>query len=1434
MSDDGKQLYMACLTLDPQKALQLLTSWDQQRIRDAAQYKDDRHGDTPLHWACRNGDVKVVEMLLQHGADAKAKDNRGDTPLHKACRNGHVKVVEMLLKHGADAKAKNNVSTVPPSFPLYPPMTVHLYPMMMLMMMMLYLYVMLMHHPTVVEMLLQHGADAKAKDNRGDTPLHKACRNGHVKVVEMLLKHGADAKAKNNVSTVPPSFPLYPPMTVHLYPMMMLMMMMLYLYVMLMHHPTDGNTPLDYGRQRGHGDKLEPVFAAHEARLSQPPAPLAPPTPAPPSAWLPPLPTTPTLETTASVVVAVDTWLRPLLPTRTTSHTLPHLDAFISGAAKQTPNLATAVADIQRTIDEAPPEFPAMDWPAFQATTTQALGALDQALAAPEALNNRLGQLDPNTDNLEAVLQELHDVTAGFELQPVLLELQDVLAACPAPPTTLTMAPETPPANLSAALDKVAMLRDVGAKRIELFTNANSSLQQLVLKLITALRAVARAGATDTDHRVDTLEQCAQGLDVSAPPSAEALPKAWEELCQAHERLSLPEQNGLEQLITWRVEHDYENQDWYLAFALHEAQALVQQLQDMIDWQATTLSVLTSCIRHVDSLNQDVDDESVAAHEELTKVETEIQGFHTALQHLPETVRSGLEQDLKKLEKRRDTLRQQLSNQSHVDHVAELAQLLHQHFPALLVFLHPEQSRLGARLRTVLGPDLPASLILEAMTEVDRTLSLSSLGQLDLHYNQNHKVYKARAALKDSGEQDLAVKEYAFARQHKQDQCRTFLRELRAMRQLKHPHIIPVLGALVDVHSGHPSAYLVQPWCAQGDLQQWLSKARHMATSTVISNLMNQLRTALAFMHSKGLVHRDVKLSNIMLDGAEDQPVVRLGDFDIAKAAAEATMLPSTATASSGTAGYVAPEVLFGRGRVGARPAQDAFSFGCVLYNTYMFPQTVPPAQSRTDEVVGHCRWNFQAGDGAFSFPHLAAEMCDIVGDLYKETQALLAADPKQRPSLFSAGQFAERPVTTQVVGPAIDVLRDAPELISEVGELLKQLNTDGRGPANITVQRVERVHNPVLWERYSAKRREMLHRIENEEHYDQLQTSTLDAPSGSPALLRDASCQERLLLHGIAPDTMLRDKIVRLGLDYRFAGKNVGHRFGLGVYLTDHPGKSHRYTNTGPNGERMLIITRALLGHAFVHPSPPSGALAPPLLPAAPNNERYDSVVATPSGEFHEVVVFKNAQMYPELVEISMLIFMYLLLGKLLEHRLSSWLEKRGRLATSDDYAAFRRQTTTYLYRPTLQMCDATSGLYKETWACLQQISSSAQLSSAPARVCNAHVVGPAIDVLRDAPELVSEVAELLQQLSADGLGPGNAAGQRVARVQNPRAVGTLCFVIHPVKSAGCFMSEQSLRDKIVRLGRALLVAIYDHTHIYPELVVVYTRSNDAKLEAV
>ncbi|EDQ90203.1 uncharacterized protein MONBRDRAFT_32099 [Monosiga brevicollis MX1] len=173
MSDDGKQLWDACYASDPQEVLQLLTSWDQQRFQDAAQFRN-ANGWTALHVVCLDGHVKLVEMLLKHGADAEAKNYVSKipsssffpydgAPVQQDDDDDAVPVVEMLLKHGVDTKAKDKVSTVPPSFPLppYAGIPVYLYHMM-IMVMMLYLYVMLMHHPTAWSNLAVLGLPRKS------------------------------------------------------------------------------------------------------------------------------------------------------------------------------------------------------------------------------------------------------------------------------------------------------------------------------------------------------------------------------------------------------------------------------------------------------------------------------------------------------------------------------------------------------------------------------------------------------------------------------------------------------------------------------------------------------------------------------------------------------------------------------------------------------------------------------------------------------------------------------------------------------------------------------------------------------------------------------------------------------------------------------------------------------------------------------------------------------------------------------------------------------------------------------------------------------------------------------------------------------------------------------------------------------------------------
>jgi ankyrin repeat protein len=72
----------------------------------------DKHGLTPLHYATLANNRGVVKALLDHGANANAKDNEvGDTPLILAAGKGYKEVVELLLAHGADVNAADNIGT---------------------------------------------------------------------------------------------------------------------------------------------------------------------------------------------------------------------------------------------------------------------------------------------------------------------------------------------------------------------------------------------------------------------------------------------------------------------------------------------------------------------------------------------------------------------------------------------------------------------------------------------------------------------------------------------------------------------------------------------------------------------------------------------------------------------------------------------------------------------------------------------------------------------------------------------------------------------------------------------------------------------------------------------------------------------------------------------------------------------------------------------------------------------------------------------------------------------------------------------------------------------------------------------------------------------------------------------------------------------------
>lgn len=147
-----------------------------------------------------------------------------------------------------------------------------------------------------------------------------------------------------------------------------------------------------------------------------------------------------------------------------------------------------------------------------------------------------------------------------------------------------------------------------------------------------------------------------------------------------------------------------------------------------------------------------------------------------------------------------------------------------------------------------------------------------------------------------------------------------FLRESRTAGQLSHPHVVPIHGA--DEVGGH--VYFVMPYVDGESLAAKVMQRGRLAPDAVVRYLRD-VASALAHAHAHGIVHRDVKAENILVERATDRALVT--DFGIARLA-EATPLTVTGQVL-GTVYYVSPEQVAGD-HVDAR--SDLYSLGVVGY----------------------------------------------------------------------------------------------------------------------------------------------------------------------------------------------------------------------------------------------------------------------------------------------------------------------------------------------------------------------------------------------------------------------------------------------------------------------------------------------------------------------
>lgn len=177
-----------------------------------------------------------------------------------------------------------------------------------------------------------------------------------------------------------------------------------------------------------------------------------------------------------------------------------------------------------------------------------------------------------------------------------------------------------------------------------------------------------------------------------------------------------------------------------------------------------------------------------------------------------------------------------------------------------------------------------------------------------------------------------------------------FLREAEVSAHLKHEHILP----LFEFGEDQGRLFLVTPYIDGGTLANRLKSGS--LSLYEVRQLFVPLVQAVAYIHRRGVVHRDLKPTNILLDKQDGQIYVRLIDFGIAMVQGRTASPPLTTAGNEvGTIAYMAPERLNGV----AAPSNDIFSLGVILHQ--MLTGTLPlgdeldPLPPAMEYVVRRC-----------------------------------------------------------------------------------------------------------------------------------------------------------------------------------------------------------------------------------------------------------------------------------------------------------------------------------------------------------------------------------------------------------------------------------------------------------------------------------------------
>lgn len=189
-------------------------------------------------------------------------------------------------------------------------------------------------------------------------------------------------------------------------------------------------------------------------------------------------------------------------------------------------------------------------------------------------------------------------------------------------------------------------------------------------------------------------------------------------------------------------------------------------------------------------------------------------------------------------------------------------------------------------------------------------------------------------------------------------------RELELLRFIKHPSIIKLLALLVT----DTKYYLFTPYCEGGDLFELAPKHRSKLSPKIIRKMFAEIATATSYLHQNNIVHRDIKLENILVNFKledllslknYDKPLITVTDFGLSRKIDPEDPLLTT---RCGSEDYVPPELLIGLPYDGRQT--DSWALGVLLYAIMegRLPFDPPPnksirARSRVAHRIARIEW---------------------------------------------------------------------------------------------------------------------------------------------------------------------------------------------------------------------------------------------------------------------------------------------------------------------------------------------------------------------------------------------------------------------------------------------------------------------------------------------